>query len=519
MMKISWKKVIAILMALSMFAVVLVGCSSSSSGSGKESQGVATNSTSGGDLTVAMSQSLTTYDPVGSSALQDQIIYRLIYARLFDTGEDMQPYPELCERYEEISSTEYVFTIRRGALFSNGAEITAEDVAYSLERARQSEAFSTLMKTVDSIKATGDYEITITTTGPSPALYQALAHPGTGILPKSYLEQVEVSGDWSQPVTSGRYGITARNQGVSITISKNENYFDSANAAQNNSLTFLNVSEDSTRTVLVQTGEVDISTVFATADYNVVQPDSSVTLYEKAGTTMQYIGFDVTQAPFNNQLVRQAVAYALDRQGVMTVAANGLGTVSYSVIPPTTLGYTEANPAGYAYNIETAKNLLAQAGYPDGFQTTIVVFSDTAETIATTVQSYLSQIGITASVVRRDTSVRLDMFSNHQCPMFAAQWGALADAELVLPRLFTEGEPYNWSHFQNDQVDSLLQAARETSDSDQRTELYAKAVKIIAEESPWVPIYIPNTYVLANAKLQGVTLDGEGLIHLHKLHY
>ncbi len=516
-MKNLLRRLLATLLSATLVLAVLSACGQmdpASSGSASGAVEARDN-----DLVVAMVQDLTTYDPIGSSALQDQIIYRLIYSRLFDTDEDMQPVPELVDHYEEVSDTQYVFTIRQGAKFSDGAEITAEDVAYSLERAHQSEVFANLMATVDTIRATGDYEVTITTTGPSPALYQALAHPGSAILPKTYLEQVESSGDWSQPVTSGRYVLTGREEGVSVTVSKNTDYFDPDTAAQNDSLTFRNVAEDSSRTVLVQTGEADISTAFATPDYETVQRDNKVKLHEKAGTTIQYIGFDVTMAPFDNELVRQAVAYALDREGILTVAANGLGTVSYTVIPPSTLGYVEENPAGYEHNVEKAKELLAQAGYPDGFETTIVVFSDIAETIATTAQSYLRQIGITAKVERRDVGIRMDSFANHQCPVFAAQWGALADAELVLPRLFTQGATYNWSNYQSDEVDALLQSARETSDSDKRVELYSQAVSIIDQAAPWVPIYVPNTYVLANSELKGVSLDGEGLIHLYKLHY
>ena len=520
------KKIAGILLAGAIIPIFIGGCNSSSStvdkGEGtKDVQGEVNTGEKKEDIVIAMSQSLTTFDPIGagSSSLQDQMVYRQIYARLFATDENMQPVQELADSYEKVSDTEYKFTILQGAKFSDGSEITAQDVAYSLERAHQSEAFATLMSTVSTIEATGDYEITITTTGPSPALLQALAHPGASILPKAYVEEAQGGGDWNSPITSGRYTVDEHIVGVSTKVVKNENYFRPDDAAQNNSLTFLNVAEDSTRTILVQTGEADISSVFSTADYNVVESDEKVTLHEKAGTTIQYIGFDVTQEPFDNELVRQAVAYGLDREGIMSVATEGLGQVSYTVIPPATLGHLDDNPGAYEYNIEKAKELLAEGGYENGFETTIVVFSDTGKTIATVAQGYLDQIGIKAKVEQYDTSVRMDMFANHQCPMFSAQWGALADAELVLPRLFTQGAAYNWSHYNNDEVNNLLQKARETEDSNERASIYAEAVAIIDKDAPWVPVYVPNAYALANANLQGVTLDGEGLMNLHALHY
>ena len=514
-------KLLAMLLAASLTLAALTGCGGGATTAAGSADAAANTGAAAGktDLVVAASEDIASLDPVGSSALQSQLVYRLLYTRLFATDKDMQTYPELAESWEQPSDTEYVFNIYPGAKFSDGSEITAQYVAASLKRAHESSSFSNLWGTVESIEATGTHQVTITTTGPSPALYQTLAHPASAILPKAYLEQENAFADWKGLVFSGRYVISDREEGVSTTLTAREDYFDPENAAQNTSLKFLVVTDDSTRTIVVSTGEADVSTKFGTADYETVQNEKGVKLYETAGTTIQYLGFDTTKAPFDDVRVRQAVAYAIDRDGILSIAANGLGTAAYTVIPPSTLGYEDENPAGYSYNVETAKALLAEAGYANGFETTIVTFSDTAETIATAAQAYLSVIGINAKVERYDTSVRMDMFANHQCPMFAAQWGALADAELVLPRLFTEGQVYNWSYFQNDQVDALLQQARESTDNTERSSLYAQAVEIIDTESPWVPVYVPTTYVLANAGLQGVALDGEGIIDIFALHY
>ncbi|MBQ9437691.1 MAG: ABC transporter substrate-binding protein [Lachnospiraceae bacterium] len=532
-MKKRLRKIVSIGLALGLTLGILTGCGGASGTGGTSDGGQSQDGGSGNagtsadgsasagsktDLRLGMYKDLITFDPVNSSDLADMLIYKNIYARLFNTDMDMQPIPELVDTYEKVSDTEYKITFK-AAKFSDGSDITAEDVAYCLERAHQSESFANLMKTVVSFEATGDREITVTTTGPSPALQLALSHTGTSILPKAYVEEALASGDWSKPITSGRYTVDSREEGISVTIKKNPDYFDPQDAAQNDSLTFVNIAEDSTRTIQVQTGEIDLSTNFSATDYALAQEDENVVLHEHAGVNIHYFGMDVTLAPFDNPQVRQAMCYAIDRDAVLQVVAEGLGDVAYTVLAPSVLGYTEANPSNYSYDPEKAKQLLADAGYADGFSTTIVAFSDTAETQATLVQGYLREVGITAEVERYDPSVRLDMMANHQCPTFTGSWGDMADAELVLPRLFVAGQTYNWSNYDDDEVNGYLQQARETEDTAARVEAYDKAVTKIVADAPWVPLYIPTNYCLARKDLQGVEIDGETVTNVYKLHY
>ena len=137
----------------------------------------------------------------------------------------------------------------------------------------------------------------ITTTGPSPSIKLALSHPGTGILPKAYVEQALSTGDWSNPVCSGPFKLEERKVGESVKVVKNDTYADPNTQAQCNSLTFRYVPEASSRTVLVETGEADVNFSFATADYDRASKDSNLKIHEHSGTVTQYIGVDTTMAP------------------------------------------------------------------------------------------------------------------------------------------------------------------------------------------------------------------------------
>lgn len=522
-MKTKKMRLVSLALASLMGLSLLSGCgqnqgSTSNTGSGSNTTQLSTEGRT--DLVICMPEDLETFDPISTSAMATQAVHKMLYVRLYGEDVNSQPVDWLAKEFNVISDTEIDITIQEGALFSDGTEITAEDVVYCLDRALASPNFSTLMATVEDFEVIDTYSFKIITTGPSPSIKQALMHPGTGILPKAYVEQALASGDWSQPVCSGPYKLESRNVGESVKVVKNDKFFDEATAAQNTSLTFKYVPEASSRTILVETGEADVNFSFATSDYARASENSNLAIHENTGTVVQYIGVDTTVAPFDNKLVRQAICYAINREDVMTVVAEGLGTIAYSVLPPSTLGYSE-NPSNYTYDPEKAKELLAEAGYADGFDTTIVAFNDLGKRVCEVVQMFLAEVGINAKIETYDSSVRQSMIANHQVPMFSGQWGAMADADLVLPRLFTQEAigGMNFTHYTNPKLDELFTAGRSTYDEEERVSIYNEAVAILADEAPWCPLYIPSAFCLTNANLQGVEVNGESIINMQNLHY
>lgn len=472
------------------------------------------------DLVICMPDDLETFDPVSTSAMATMAVLKNTYIRLYGEDELAQPIDWLAKEFNVISDNEIQIVINTDYKFSDGTPITTEDVAFCLNRAHESPNFSTLMKTVESFEVVDDSTIAIKTTGPSPSIKLALMHCGTSILPKAYVEKATADGDWSNPVCSGPYVVDSRTVGEFTKIAKNPEYVGDVFAAENNSLTFKYVPEGSTRTIMVETGEADVNFNFATADYARCAENADLTIHEAAGTITQYIGMDCTLAPFDDPKVRQALEYAVDRNGVMTVVIEGLGTESYQMLPPATPGHLE-NPCDYTYDPEKAKALLAEAGYPDGFDTKLLAFNDNGKRIAEMVQMYLAEVGVNAEIETYDASVRLQMIGAHQVPMFAGQWGAMSDADLVLPRLFTKDafNGMNFAWYDNEESDALLEQARATYDVAERTKLYEEANTIITSEAPWIPLYVPSSFCLTRAGLQGVEVGGESIVNVMKLHY
>jgi len=473
------------------------------------------------DLVICMPEDVQSFDPVVNTAISSQATCQMIYTRLYQTNAEAQPEPLFAKEMNVVDDNTIEFVLNEGK-FSDGSDITAEDVAYSLNRALASPNFSTLLKGVTGFEVKDDHTVVAKTEGPVPYIQLALAHPGTGIIPKAYGEKAEAANDWNTPVCSGPYVVESRKIGANTVIVKNENYWDNGGdtEAQNTSLTFSVVPEASSRTIQVQTGEADVNFSFATADYSTVANDPNVKLYQKTGTTVQYLAMNTSIEPFNDENVRKAINYGIDRDAIVAIVEDGFGTPQYSNLPPTTLGYNE-NPAGITYDLEKAKEFMAASNYPDGFTTKFLAFNDRGKRVCEATQQYLAEIGITAEIETYDSNVRMEMSNNDQIPIMAAQWGAMSDGALVLPRLFTEEAigGVNFAKYHDPELDELFAIGRSTYDTEVRAKAYADAVAHLGEHAVWCPLYIPDAFVLTRADLQGVVQDGESIIQLYRLHY
>jgi len=474
------------------------------------------------DLVIVMPEDLSTMDPLGNGTTITQNIHRTMYTRLYidDDGGSMDPVPALAKEFTAVSDTEIQIKIHTGWKYSDGSEITVDDVVYCLNRAKASPVFATTMAAVESYSKVDDETLSIKTTGPAPSIKHALKHVGTSILPQAYVEKALADNDWSEPICSGPYKLAERAIGEYTKVVKNEHYSADVAVPQNNSLTFKFVPESTSRTIQVETGEADLNYQFGAADYARCMENPELKVYEKPGINTYYLGVDTTMAPFDDVRVRQALGYAINRDDVLFACVEGLGVPSYCVVPPTTHGYQE-NSAGYSYNVEKAKQLLAEAGYPNGFETRLLAFTNENKKIAEIVEMFLAEVGIKAEIDLYDSSVRAAMVADHDVPMLIASWGASPDADLVLPRLFTESAigASNLTFYVNDEVQALLDQAHAIYDEDERNELYKQAVAIINEEAPWTPLFVKNAMGLARADLQGVVLSPETVRNFWTLHY
>lgn len=467
------------------------------------------------DIAIALNSDITSLDPQGHNDTKSEAVSFLLFNRLFRLNTDFEYVPDLAESWEQPSDTEWVIKIKEGVMFHNGNEMTSEDVKFSLERSIEQPKVEHVLAEVESIEIVDEYTVKITTkTAFAPFLY-SLVHAGASILPKEYVE----SGDeFKNPVGSGPYTFVEWVSGDKVVVEKNPDYFDADNMGQSEMITFRVIPEGASRTIALETGEVDVVQEFATMDMNKVEDADHLELYEKASTRVDFFAMNNEKEPFTNQKVRQALNYAINKDAIMTVAIEGAGEEAKSVLAPSMLGYKASD---YEYNIEKAKELLAEAGYPDGFSTTITTSGDDRKRIAEIIQANLMEVGITTEIDMLEWGTFIDMAMEGGHETLILGWTSNPDPDATLTPLYYSGNigGFNFSRIDDPKVDELIISAREELDLEERKAIYNEFHEYIMDQAPIVPLFVKNNVVGANAGLKGVELSPQGLWNIEKIHY
>lgn len=491
-----------------------------------EAKGTATESKEAGtadagktDLVIATATEAVTLDPQGGWDGASLYVLRQLYNGLVKLDQNMEIVGDLAESWEFTSDTSVTFKLKKGVKFHNGDEMKADDVVYSIERAQNSAKVKSFTANIESVVADDDYTVTIKTSVPYAPLMSNLCHTANCVVSK---KAVEEAGDQfsSAPVGTGPFRFVSWESGDKIVLERNEDYF--ANEVLPSSLTFKLMSEDSSRTIALETGEVDLNLVVAASDAGRIESSDSLKLVVSMSPKIEYVSMNQKVEPFNNPLVRQAINYAVDREALNLVATDGYGIVTDSVMNSQINGYTE-DVSHYEYNPEKAKELLTEAGYPDGFSTSILVGTNARSTEAQLIQGNLSEIGITLDITTLDSTTMLEQINNGDYEMFIMSYNnTTGDPDTSLYMLFKSTVPAssgNRSFTNIPEVDEMLEAARLEEDNEARMEIYKKIQQTLTEEAVWVPLYCMPTLVGIQKDLEGYDPHPLGSDVFDKLHY
>jgi len=488
---------------------------------------VAAESSKGNDnITVVQALDMISFDPVATSDLNNQYVLYNVYSRLFTfpTNRLAGDVKELCKEYKRVSDTEWHFTIWENVKYHDGGVLTVDDVVYSLQRAQAGTAIGALFKPVKSITKVSNNTLAITTDGPYPSLNSALTHVATSIVPKNYAETAEKTKDWSKPIGSGRYKFVSRIIGDSVKFERFDGYFDKNDLARNKTITIKVIPEGTNRTIAVETGAADLNVEFVPTDYERVIKNPKLKLWAQPSALVWHLGMDNTHQWFKNTLVRQAVAFAVNREDCMKAGHDGRGAVLFNSATfahaPTVLGAIQNPLNKYSYNPEKAKQLMKEAKCP-GFKTDLIVFRDEARRMAEVAQAQLAVINIQVDIKNIENAVFPSYIASHRAPMFITSWGCYWDPDMILARRFSKdgigGVNRVW--YQNDKLDAMIMEGRKNFDEAKRVAVYKKVQEFLAEESPEVDLYVTQVYALSNDRLKGVEMTVEKPFNYHKLHY
>ena len=269
-------------------------------------------------------------------------------------------------------------------------------------------------------------------------------------------------------------------------------------------------------------GEIDMSISVDATDVQNVKANKELMALEKTSVSVEYLAMNCEKEPFNDPKVRQAINYALNQQEIIDVVLEGRGQVANSVMNVNIPGYSE-EITGYSQDLEKAKALMAEAGYPDGFKTTLFASGDVRNREAQIIQAQLLKIGIEVDIQLYEWGAFLDAINKGEHDMFISSWSnATMDPDAsIFPLFHTKnfGATGNRAFYSNPEVDTLIEQAQKESDNAKRMELYKEIQQKINDDAPWACLFYGTTCTGIRADLKGFVLHPSSANHYENLYY
>lgn len=501
-------KITILLLLLSMSAGLVTGCGSSSNQTSDGKEGGQTPS----KITFVSATDAVGLSPILTNDSASTNVIRTIYETLFvkdaETGEIK---PLLAEGYENPDENTWVIKLKKDIKFQDGTPFNSEAVKYTFEKILDPATAApraSLIKSISEIETPDEHTVVLHTSTPYGIMLTALAHPNLSIVSPTTEQANDINRE-PKGAGTGPFIFKEWISGDHVTVVKNENYW--AGAPKIDTVIFKVVPEMSTAVSMLETGEADMLTRIPPEHLNRLKNNSEITVTELGGTSITYLGFNLEVEPLNNLKVRQAIASAINVDEYIPTL-NGLGYKSKGIIGPKLIGYNkEIESHGYDYDVEKAKQLLAEAGYPNGFKISLTVGNtDTYIKIAPFVQAQLNKIGIDVTLNTMDWASYLTYTKERKHEMMLGGWSNVTGdgAELLYPQFFSGNlGASNRTGYNDPEGDALILKTRETIDQKERENYLHQANIKFTDEALWIPMYHGNVTLATRSNLKGIILE------------
>ena len=454
-------------------------------------------------LTMAQKAEIKTLDPQKATDSVSRSIIKLINQTLVYIDNEGNIVPELAQEITKVSPKETLIKIKNDIKFSNGETLTIDDVLFSLERAKASPKMSQDLYMIESFEKVDDRTLKINTLYDAGNLLHKLASGGVAIINKKACEK-----DENNIVGTGMFKLKEWVAGEKLVLERNEFFKDSKSNIDTLVVKF--VPEANSRMIMLETGEIDLARDLLPLDFKKISEDTKFTTVEIETPSNMFLGFDLRNELLADKRVRQAIAYAINNEDLVKTVFNGSASVATSPVPKITTGHNE-NSNNYPQNIEKAKQLLAEAGYPNGFNIELFVSEDNQRIdMAVIIQDNLKKIGINAEIKTFQWAAYVSTIENPNIikPLFIMSWNiSNDDPDEVLYPLYHSSQidaHTNVVFYKNEKFDNLISEARETTDKEKRMKLYEEAQDIIQEDLPHYTLVYPKQNFAYKASIKNI---------------
>lgn len=509
------KKKLALLLALAMVVACLAACSGATTGGGDQNQGGNQDQNQQGDsdanneggsssgrddVIVRVEATWGTFDPFKSTLYVEYFEMNQMYEALTWVNDEGEITPVLAESWDiSEDGKEITLHIRKGVKFHSGDELKASDVAFTLNTAKESVVLRSHLGSFIEATATDDYTVVCKMESPFAPFMSFIAN--IRIVSEAYYK--EHNGDLDTNCNgTGPYKMVDVDLNSVCHMTAFEDYWQGAPAIKD--ITFTIITDDTTAAVSYMAGEVDFIMCPASQYLEIsAQPDAySFTAIPTKHTALFSMNHE--REPFNNKLVRQALNYATDRETMCQVAFEGYAEPAWLQGNETCFGINYDYAVKYPYDLEKAKELLTEAGYPNGVNlgTMYTIAGSYFDKCAVVFQSSLLELGCTVELVGMDSTAMTSEILAGNFDMATPGQSFSTDFAYASRQYTTAGiGSGNYGRYSNPEVDTLFDQAQGETDSAKRQELYGQVISIVTEDAVDIPLFHKNLMFAWNKDL------------------
>jgi peptide/nickel transport system substrate-binding protein len=469
----------------------------------------------GGTLILASNQDIDNFDPHWNQLIAYEVLIgHNVFEYLTKRDKDMRIAPGLAESWEiSDDGTVYTFHLREGATFHNGRPVTAEDVVFTFNRLTEQETtFATKMDPVESVEALDEQTVQFNLKSPWAPFLEDVAV--VAIVAEETVDTLE-----KEPIGSGPFRFVEWIPNDQIVLEKNPDY-DVPGVPKLDQIIIKVLPDYAVALTNLEAGSVDAVYEVPAADADRFQGRDDIIFQMPDATNSLFLIEMAIQKyePLQDARVRRALAMTMDKAAIREIVYFGFGEPQWSSLPKSSWAYIE--PEEIPYDPEAAQALLAEAGYPDGFELSIKTISGVAvmENMATIWQDGLSKAGVTLNVEIEELSTWLDHYVTREYQTIANWMNVHGDPHSMYDIIF---KPHltDETSYPNEEMLSLIEEGATTTDQGRRKAIYARIQQMAVEEmAPVIIVQSQPLIALTNTKVKGWTMNGKGDIFFDSIY-
>lgn len=492
--------------------------------------GFSANAFADKDAVIAVYSTFTTLDPYDANDTLSQAVSKSFYQGLFGFDADAKLVNVLADSYT-VSDDGLIYTIKlkKNIKFHDGTDFNADAVKVNFDRVtnpdnhlKRFNLFNRIVKT----EVIAPDEVRLTLNQPYSAFVNTLAHPSAVMISPAAIKQYGKEIGF-HPVGTGPFEYVNWNPTDSLKVKKFDGYWKKG-LPKVDTITWRPIVDNNTRAAVMQTGEAQFAYTIPYEQAKLLENDKNLTLVSGPSIIQRYISFNTQQKPFDDVRVRQAINYAINKDALIKVAFSGYAVPAEGVLPK---GIEFSQSYGqWPYDPAKAKELLKEAGYPDGFETTLwSAFNHiTAQKVIQSVQQQLGQVGIKVNVRALEAGQRVALVESvpdakkAEVRMYYVGWSASTmEPDFALtPLVSTQAWPpkqFNTAYYSNPLVDEDLKKALQTTDREAKAKIYKAVQDQVWADAPWAFLVTEKVLYVHNNNLSGVKVMPDGSFNFEEI--